>query len=35
MTEVGGMSVGVLVGKVPADEHADVLRKPWPGWRRN
>ena len=27
MTEVGGMSVSELVGKVLADEHADVLRQ--------
>jgi hypothetical protein len=26
MTDVGRMSVGELVGKVLADEHADVLR---------
>jgi hypothetical protein len=25
MTDVGGRSVGELVGKVLADEHADVL----------
>jgi len=35
MTDVGRMSVGELVAKVPADEHTDVLRKPWPGWRSN
>jgi hypothetical protein len=27
MTDVGRMSVGELVGKVLADEHADVLRQ--------
>jgi hypothetical protein len=27
MTDVGRMSVGELVGKVMADEHADVLRQ--------
>jgi hypothetical protein len=27
MTDVGRMSVGELVGKVLADEHADVLRR--------
>jgi hypothetical protein len=27
MTDLGRMSVGELVGKVLADEHADVLRQ--------
>jgi hypothetical protein len=34
MADVGRMSVQELVGKVLADEHADVLRQ-WCGWPRS
>jgi hypothetical protein len=32
MTDVGRMSMGELVGKVLAKEHADVVRMPCAGW---
>jgi hypothetical protein len=35
MTDLGRMSVGELVGKVLADEHADVLGVLCAGWPRS
>jgi hypothetical protein len=35
MTDVGRMSVQELLGKVLADEHADVLVRPWSGWPKS